>query len=86
MKRISSLTSSGRSTDGVASLEPRKQNTFLLVLFNASASQGQSRIAAKKVEMMYKEPKYSVTSILANTMNLRFHPPIAKTLRYSTSL
>jgi hypothetical protein len=25
---------------------------------------GQSRIAAKKVKMKYKEPKYSVTSIL----------------------
>jgi hypothetical protein len=65
MKRISSLTSAGRSTDGVASLDTQKQQTFLLVLFNASASQGQSHIAAKKVEMMYKDPKYSVTSILA---------------------
>jgi hypothetical protein len=66
MKRISSFTSAGRSTDGVASLDTqKKKQPFLLVLFNASASQGQSRIAAKKVEMMYKEPKYSVTSILA---------------------
>jgi hypothetical protein len=65
MRHIRSLTSAGRSTVGAASVDTQKQQTLLPVLFNDPVSQGQSRIAAKKVEMMYKEPKYSVTSILA---------------------
>jgi hypothetical protein len=65
MKHIRSLTSAGRSTIGTANVDTQKQQTLLPVLFNDPVSQGQSHIAAKKVEMMYKESKYSVTSILA---------------------
>jgi hypothetical protein len=44
-----------------------KERTMVFVTINSIVTEylGQSRIAAKRVEMMYKESKYYVTSFLA---------------------